>query len=74
MKQARAKSIQLSLDRASPIGLVDQIATNLAQLIAQGMLRSGEQLPSVRQFGIDQGIGTSTVVEAYERLVARGLV
>ncbi|MGS0741142.1 aminotransferase-like domain-containing protein [Glaciimonas sp. GG7] len=74
MKQARPKSIQLALDRASPTGLVDQIATALTQLIAQGTLRSGERLSSVRQFGIDQGVGISTVVEAYERLVARGLL
>ena len=74
MKQARAKPIQLTLDRLSPNGLVDQISAGLAQLISQGMLRSGERLPSVRQFGIDQGVGTSTVVEAYERLVAKGLL
>lgn len=74
MKQARANPIQMSLERASSVGLVDQITTHLEQLIAQGVLRSGEQLPSVRQFGVDQGVGTSTVVEAYERLAARGLV
>lgn len=56
MKQARANPIQMSLERASSVGLVDQITTHLEQLIAQGVLRSGEQLPSVRQFGVDQGL------------------
>ncbi|KAF3998578.1 aminotransferase-like domain-containing protein [Glaciimonas immobilis] len=74
MKRAQAKPILLSLERASATGLVEQIVAGLAHLIAQGTLRSGEQLPSVRRFGTDQGVGTSTVVEAYERLVARGLV
>jgi len=54
--------------------LVEQLVEALAGLIGRGELRSGERLPSVRQLAAQHGIGISTVVEAYERLVARGLL
>lgn len=76
MAQARAarEALQLNLQRNSVVRLVEQVVNALAQLIASGVLRSGERLPSVRQFAQLHGIGASTVVEAYEQLVARGLL
>ena len=76
MTQARAvrEALQLDLQRNSAVRLVEQVVNALAQLIASGVLRSGERLPSVRQFAQSHGIGASTVVEAYEQLVARGLL
>lgn len=72
-KVARA-ALQLSLQRNTSVRLVEQVVSALAQRIASGSLRSGERLPSVRQFAQTHQIGASTVVEAYEQLVARGLL
>lgn len=74
MAKVTQDTIQLVLARNSTARLVEQVAAGLAALIEQGDLRSGEKLPSVRQFGESHGVGTSTVVEAYEQLVARGLL
>ncbi|MFJ2988228.1 PLP-dependent aminotransferase family protein [Collimonas sp. NPDC087041] len=64
----------LQLDRQSALGLVEQVVAGLARLIDNGKLRPGERLPSIRQFAQEQGVSNSTVVEAYERLVAAGLL
>lgn len=42
--------------------------------IAQGTLGPGDRLPSVRQFAAQRGLSPSTVVEAYDRLAAEGVI
>jgi DNA-binding transcriptional MocR family regulator len=66
--------LQLDLQRKTAARLVEQVTDGLAGLIESGELRSGERLPSVRQFAQSHDIGASTVVEAYEQLVARGML
>ncbi len=74
MARQRPENFNLALDADSELGLVDQVSAALARMIESGQLRTGERLPSVRQFASAQGISISTTVEAYERLVATGLV
>eukprot|EP01042_Synura_sphagnicola_P015970 gene15970-20231_t len=71
---AKAPALQLNLQRNGAVRLVEQVVSARAQLIDGGGLRSGERLPAVRQFAETHGIGASTVVEAYEQLVARGFL
>ncbi|CAM5191410.1 DNA-binding transcriptional MocR family regulator OS=Castellaniella defragrans OX=75697 GN=HNR28_000651 PE=3 SV=1 [Castellaniella defragrans] len=54
--------------------LVDQAVQAIAQAIRTRVLRPGMALPSVRQFARDHGLSTFTVVAAYNRLVALGLL
>ena len=42
--------------------------------LASRALAAGDRLPSVRRFAVTMGVSPSTVVEAYERLVAEGLI
>lgn len=42
--------------------------------IAGGALTPGDQLPSVRRFATAMGVSPSTVVEAYDRLEAEGVI
>ncbi|KIQ00233.1 MULTISPECIES: PLP-dependent aminotransferase family protein [Pseudomonas] len=62
----------LILDADSTIPLVTQIVEGVAEAIALRRLRSGARLPSIRKFASVHGISHFTVVEAYDRLVARG--
>jgi DNA-binding transcriptional MocR family regulator len=64
----------LELVRASPVPLGDQIVDGFAGMIEQRKLAEGTRLPSVRQLARKLGIGVFTVVTAYDRLVARGLI
>jgi len=49
-------------------------AADIAELIANGSLRVGDRLPSVRAASASRRISPSTVFEAYYLLEARGLV
>jgi DNA-binding transcriptional MocR family regulator len=42
--------------------------------IAGGALTAGEKLPSIRRFAREMQVSPSTVVEAYDRLAAEGLI
>jgi DNA-binding transcriptional MocR family regulator len=64
----------LHLTPSSSTPLVGQIVEGLARLIGEGHLRPGTKLPSIRQFAQTHGVSVFTVVEAYDRLVAVGLL
>ena len=74
MTTTDVRKMQFTLDRGSRAGLVEQVANGLRLQIDSGALRLGERLPSVRQLALDLGVGNSTIVESYERLVAKGLL
>ena len=62
------------LSRESAMPLVEQICERLTQLVRQGQLSAGTRLPSIRRLARQIGASPFTVVDAYERLVARGLI
>ena len=59
--------------RQSDATLAEQIADSLALRIRDHGLRPGTRLPSIRSMAQQAGVSRFTVVEAYDRLVARGL-
>ena len=63
-----------AIDRSSPIALFKQIETTLRQQIAQRTLPGGTRLPSIRQLATQLAVSTNTVVVAYDRLVAAGVI
>lgn len=60
--------------RQADATLVAQLADDLARRIDDQGLRPGTRLPSIRKMAEQSGVSRFTVVEAYDRLVARGLV
>jgi DNA-binding transcriptional MocR family regulator len=62
------------LSRDSGESLVDQIVRTVQVRIDDKLLRTGARMPSIRQFAETHGVSRFTVVEAYDRLVARGLL
>ncbi|TYC53709.1 PLP-dependent aminotransferase family protein [Rhodobacterales bacterium] len=53
---------------------VDQIVEKVALLLDAGAYRTFERLPSIRQAAREHGVSKNTMAEAYDRLVARGLL
>src|SRR4051812_16449535 len=51
-----------------------QLSHTLARFIAEGTLRPGEKLPSVRQMALQHGVSAGTVVKAYAWLETTGQV
>jgi DNA-binding transcriptional MocR family regulator len=52
----------------------EDLAEHVASLIANGALRTGDRLPSVRELRRDRGVSAATVTHAYQLLEARGLI
>src|SRR5437764_12839573 len=61
------------LARDSTVALVDQICERVTQLVRHGQLPAGVRLPSIRKLARQVGASPFTVVDAYDRLVARGM-
>ncbi|MEO6919380.1 MAG: PLP-dependent aminotransferase family protein [Collimonas sp.] len=60
------------LSRDSDTSLVEQIVRSIETRINDRLLRTGARMPSIRQFADSHTVSRFTVVEAYDRLVAKG--
>ena len=56
------------------LSLTEQLAERLAERIRSRLLAPGARLASVRLCAQQQGVSPSTVVAAYDKLLAQGLV
>jgi len=64
----------LAIDPRSPLSLAEQIVAGVQRRIDDRLLRKGMRLPPIRGMAAALGVSRFTVVEAYDRLVARGIV
>src|SRR4051812_9502753 len=62
------------LMKASSQSLTEQLSARFSQRIRDRLLAPGSRLPSVRQCASQQQVSPSTVVAAYDQLLAEGLV
>ena len=63
-----------ALDKTSSIHLCDQLQEKITLQISQGILSPDTRLPSCRNLAKQMGISNNTVVSAYQRLIANGMV
>ncbi len=64
----------ITISLTSPVPLHDQLVGELRRLLATGKLRTGDELPPVRQLAGDLGINLNTVARAYRDLTEVGLL
>lgn len=62
------------IDPQSPIPLVTQIMRHIIALVRNDTWRAGTRLPSIRRFALQCGVSPLTVSNAYNRLVADGML
>ncbi len=62
------------VDAGSPVPPYEQIRSQVATMIASGVLRPGTRLPSIRQLAGDLGLAVGTVARAYRELEQSGLI
>ena len=65
------RKLQFTLDPRSGVPAYRQIIDQVLGGIAAGTLRTGDQLPTVRQLAVDLAINPNTVVRAYRELEIR---
>ena len=66
--------MDLGIDRQALVPVVQQIISAVAQWIRMSGVSPGTRLPSVRQVALDNLLSQSSVIEAFERMVAQGLL
>jgi GntR family transcriptional regulator len=70
--QTNARSIRIEASAGVPIAR--QIVEQIRAQCASGVLGGGDRLPSVRELARQLSINQNTVLRAYERLTAEGLI
>lgn len=65
---------RIRLDFRSDEPITAQIVRQIEMLVAEGVLKAGDQLPTVREVAIDLRINFSTVARAYRILDERRLI
>jgi DNA-binding transcriptional MocR family regulator len=66
--------MNLNLDRSSKTPVYEQIREQVTQLVRDGLLTSGQRVPSVRELARDLGISVKTVRTAYDELAAENII
>ncbi len=64
----------LQIDIMSRTPVYEQISTQIEKLISSGILKEGEQLPSVRSLSIELSVNPNTIQKAYSELDVRGII
>jgi GntR family transcriptional regulator len=62
------------LDSSSGVPFYRQIIDQVLLAVADGRLKVGTQLPTVRQLAVDLSVNLNTVAKAYREMEIRGIV
>lgn len=66
--------LSIQMDRASPVPIGTQLYTSLRELMLSGAIATGFRLPATRTLAKELSVSRTTVVDAFERLTAEGLI
>jgi GntR family transcriptional regulator len=64
----------LRVDTASAVPPYEQIRSQIATMVAAGVLPVGRRLPTIRQLATDLGLAGGTIARAYRELEQIGLI
>jgi len=64
----------IEIDFASPVAIYDQIKTGVRGMIAKGLLRPGDKVPSIRALAVRLSVNPNTVARAVRELTAEGVL
>ena len=62
------------LDASTGVPFYRQVIDQVLLGVADGRLKAGEQLPTVRQLAVDLSVNLNTVAKAYREMEIRGIV
>jgi len=66
--------MMLKLDFRSKVPIYAQIVEQIENLVANGVLKPGDQLPTVRQLAADLRVNFNTIARAYRLLDEAGVI
>ncbi len=68
------KQIMINLDYQSRTSIYEQIVNGIEKYVALGILKDGEQIPSIREMASSLGINPNTVKKSYDILESNGVI
>lgn len=74
MAEKNQSELKFVLDPSGGVPFYRQIILQVEMAIADGRLKAGSQLPTVRGLAVDLQINPNTVAKAYNELEIRGIV
>jgi GntR family transcriptional regulator len=66
--------VPFRLDSGSGVPFYRQVIDQVLLAVADGRLKPGTQLPTVRQLGVDLSVNLNTIARAYREMEIRGIV
>lgn len=66
--------MELHLDPKSSLPIYAQLVDRVKHMVATGNLKPGDQLPTVRQLGVDLRVNPNTIARAYTELAHQGIL
>lgn len=64
----------IQIDKTSRVPIYDQIKQQVKGLIHAGQIKTGDQLPTIRELSVDLSVNFNTVAFAYRDLVSEGII
>jgi GntR family transcriptional regulator len=66
--------MHIRIDYDSGVPIYIQIMDRIKHLVATSVLKSGDQLPTIRQLSVDLHVDPNTIVHAYRELDREGVI
>ena len=66
--------MNIRIDKTSRVPIYDQIKEQIKGLIHAGQIKTGDQLPTIRELSVDLSVNFNTVAFAYRDLVNEGVI
>src|SRR3970040_1996138 len=66
--------MRIQIDKTSRVPIHDQIKEQIKGLIHAGQLKTGDQLPTMRELSIELAVNFNTVAHAYRELDGEGVI
>jgi len=66
--------MDIRIDKNSRVPIYDQIKEQIKGLIHAGQIKTGDQLPTIRELSVELSVNFNTVALAYRDLVSEGVI
>jgi GntR family transcriptional regulator len=66
--------MDIQIDKNSRVPIYDQIKEQIKGLIHAGQIKTGDQLPTIRELSVELSVNFNTVAFAYRDLVNEGVI
>ncbi len=67
-------TMDIRIDKSSRVPIYDQIKEQVKGLIHAGQIKTGDQLPTIRELSVELSVNFNTVALAYRDLVNDGVI